>query len=192
MSYLWPKMPYIRTYDLENADTELRAAYEQIIGSRGKLAEVHKIQSLNPPALLAHMDLYKAIMFSKSPLKRYQREMVAVIVSAANKCPYCIEHHRQALLFYWKDEDRADALIRDFTTADITEAEKALCAFARHLTLQPGQTDAAGVEALRRHGWDDRAILDTTQVIAYFNFVNRIVLGLGVSFNAEEASGYHY
>ena len=94
-------MAYIKTLSYEEADDALKAVYDNITGSRGKLAEVHKIQSLNPPALLAHMDLYLKVMFGKSPLKRYQREMLGVVVSAANRCPYCVEHHRQALLFYW-------------------------------------------------------------------------------------------
>lgn len=106
-------MAYIETFGYENASEELRQAYDTIIGSRGKLADVHKIQGLNPSALLAHMELYKTIMFGRSPLKRYQREMIAVIVSAANHCQYCIKHHKEALLFYWKDQARAERYIGD-------------------------------------------------------------------------------
>lgn len=57
-------------------------------GKRGKLAEVHKIQSLNSATFVLQMDLYMAIMYAKSPLNRAQREMMAVVVSAANYCDY--------------------------------------------------------------------------------------------------------
>ena len=45
---------------------------------------------------------------------------------------------------------------------------------------------------LRAVGLDDRAILDACQVVAYFNFVNRIAQGLGVEFSADEVRGYKY
>lgn len=185
-------MPYIKTLSYEEANDELKAVYDNITGSRGKLAEVHKIQSLNPPALLAHMDLYLKVMFGKSPLKRYQREMLGVVVSVANQCPYCIEHHRQALLFYWKDDARTRRFIEEPAAAGLSEGDLALCRFAKQLTLAPWDSDEEKVAELRQAGFDDRSILDATQVIAYFNFVNRMVLGLGVTFTAEEASGYNY
>ncbi|WP_340103754.1 carboxymuconolactone decarboxylase family protein [Rhodohalobacter sp. 8-1] len=94
-------MPHIETVTFEEAEGELKQIYENLVESRGKLAEVHKIHSLNPSVLVAHMELYMAVMFGKSPLKRYQREMIGVVVSAANNCDYCVNHHEQALLAYW-------------------------------------------------------------------------------------------
>jgi len=185
-------MPHIKTINYEESEGELREAYDSIIGARGKLAEVHKIQSLNPPALLAHLDLYKAVMFGKSPLKRYQREMMAVVVSAANKCRYCIGHHKEALDFYWKDPARSGRLAAQFDLPDLSAADRELCKLARNLSLLPGGVAEASIKALRETGLDDRAILDAVQVIAYFNFVNRMVLALGVEFNEEEVKGYNY
>ncbi len=185
-------MPYIKTYEYEEAADELRSVYDSIIGSRGKLAEVHKIQSLNPTALLAHMDLYKVVMFGNSPLKRYQREMMAVVVSAANQCRYCVEHHKQALLFYWKDEEKVKNLLTSPNAAGLGEADVALCEFAQQITLTPHETSKVVIANLQALGFDDRAILDAVQVIAYFNFVNRFVLSLGVDYSDDEATGYKY
>lgn len=186
-------MAFIKTISFEESDGPLRDVYENLIRTRGKLAEVHKIQSLNPDALIAHMDLYKAVMFARSPLKRYQREMMAVIVSRANRCRYCVEHHSRALMFYWKDEQRIERLLRNRQEAGLSEADIELCRFAENLTLKPSTTaEKTEHERLRRQGFDDRAILDATQVIAYFNFVNRLVLALGLEFSEEEVKGYHY
>jgi len=74
-------MAYINVIEPEDADGELKQIYNNLIEKRGKLAEVHKIQSLNPESIVRHMDFYMTIMFGKSPLKRYQREMMAVVVS---------------------------------------------------------------------------------------------------------------
>lgn len=57
--------------------------------SRGKLARIHKIQILNPDTIVKHTDLYMSIMFGRSPLGRAQREMMAVVVPAADDCEYC-------------------------------------------------------------------------------------------------------
>jgi len=185
-------MPHIKTIDHENADPELKKVYSDIIQSRGKLAEVHKIQSLNPDALVAHMDLYMTVMFGKSPLKRYQREMIGVVVSAVNRCDYCIEHHEQALLTYWKDEEKTELLKHDRANLDLPESDRQLCNMAEHLTLNEGPDYAQYVLQLKDAGLDDRAVLDAVQIIAYFNFVNRLVLGLGVEFDEEEKKGYNY
>jgi uncharacterized peroxidase-related enzyme len=185
-------MAYIDIIDHPEPGSELRMIYDHLIATRGKLAEVHKIQSLNPPTILSHMNLYKDIMFGGSPLKRYQREMVAVVVSAMNQCDYCVRHHREALNYYWKDDARIDMLLRTPQALDLSEKDKALCQYARDLTVHPELSSQQAVDLLRNAGWDDRAVLDATLVVSYFNFVNRITLALGLRTNDEETKGYHY
>lgn len=80
------------------------------------------------------MNLYQDIMFAQSPLKRYQREMLAVVVSAANRCEYCINHHRQALCHYWKDYQRIDLLVHPKATP-LSDPDELLCQYARDLTV---------------------------------------------------------
>ena len=62
--------------------------------------------------------------------------------------------------------------------------------YAYKLTTKPGTQCENDLEKLKSHGLSDKDILDVTLIVAYFNFVNRIALGLGVAFNAEELSGY--
>jgi uncharacterized peroxidase-related enzyme len=185
-------MAYIETTEPENAEGRLKEIYNNLVKTRGKVAEVHKIQSLNPEALTAHMDLYMAVMFGKSPLKRYQREMLGVVVSAANRCEYCVNHHEQALLAYWKEKDRTERLINNRAELDMTDQDRQLCELAEKLTLNEKAEYAPAIQKLKKAGLNDRSILDAVQVIAYFNFVNRMVLGLGVEFTQEEMKGYKY
>lgn len=185
-------MTYIRTISPEQAVEPLKSIYDEIVASRGKIAEVHKIQSLNPEALKAHMDLYLSVMFGKSPLKRYQREMLGVVTSAANRCEYCIQHHEQALLAYWKDEGKTRMLIQERSSLNLTDSDRLLCELAEKLTLNRDPEYSKEIEILQNNGLDDRAILDAVQIIAYFNFVNRMVLALGVQFDEEEMKGYRY
>jgi uncharacterized peroxidase-related enzyme len=69
---------------------------------------------------------------------------------------------------------------RDWRTAALGEADRVLCAFAEKLTREPGAMAAADVAALRAAGFDDAAIHDAAQVVAYFNYINRVADGLGV------------
>lgn len=185
-------MPFIHVIEPENAGGELRAEYERLLSKRGKIAAIHTIHSLSPRALHAHMDLYLTLMFGKSKLKRATREAVAVVVSRANGCEYCDRHHGQALLAYWKDEARLEAFRRDPTQADLDPRTLAMLDFAVALTRDPANADATRVERLRAHGLADEEILDLTLIIGYFNFVNRIALGLGVEVTEQESTGYRY
>ncbi len=185
-------MAHIDVIPYEKSTGELRGIYENLIATRGKLADVHTVQSLNPATIISHMNLYKDILFGPSPLKRYQREMMAVVVSATNQCDYCVQHHQEALLHYWKDRKKIDLLIRQPDAAQLSEGDQELCLFARELTLNPELSTLQKVEALKREGFTDRAILDATLVIAYFNFVNRLVLALGLQVNESEIAGYNY
>ncbi|MEX2602771.1 MAG: peroxidase-related enzyme [Gracilimonas sp.] len=186
-------MPFIEVIEPEEASGSLKEIYDQLIKSRGKLAMVHKIQSLNPESITAHMDLYMQVMFGKSPLKRAQREMIAVVVSAANQCEYCQLHHGEALNHYWKDDEKIEQLREDYNELDLSETDLELCKLAKKLTVHPHAiNEEKDIQPLKELGLSDRAILDASLVISYFNFVNRMVLGLGVETNEEEVKGYKY
>jgi uncharacterized peroxidase-related enzyme len=72
-----------------------------------------------------------------------------------------------------------DAIVADWRTAPLTDRERACAEVAHRLTVAHGQAHD-DVAALRAVALDDRGILDVIQVVAYFNFVNRLVDGLGV------------
>lgn len=185
-------MAYIEVIGYEKSDGLLKGIYDDIIKKRGKLADVHTIQSLHPETIVRHMDLYMEIMFGDSPLSRAQREMIAVIVSAANQCRYCTVHHSNALKSIWNDNEKVNALAQDFKKSKLDEQELLLSSYALELTVNPDIIFDVLVEGMKKAGLNDRAILDATIVIAYFNFVNRIVKGLGVELEHDGGTGYNY
>lgn len=77
-------------------------------------------------------------------------------------------------------DDLVEQIKTDYRGADVEPAIRAALDFAVKLTRTPGGMEAADLETLRRHGWDDRAAHDMVQVIAYFNYINRVADGLGV------------
>ncbi len=185
-------MAWIRVIEESEAGDALRDAYDQVKGARGKLSNIMAVHSLNPEAMTAHMQLYASILFGPSGLSREEREMIAVVVSATNRCPYCLRHHAAALHHYWKDDDRLQRFLQDNSAVELPARARAILDYARRLTERPSEIGEADVAGLRNHGLSDEDILTVNLIAAYFNFVNRIALGLGVAFTEEEVRGYRY
>jgi len=185
-------MAWIEVVPPDEASGELRAAYEEIRERRGKLSNIMAIQSLNPKMIGPHLDLYMAIMFERSGLSRGEREMVAVRVSVMNGCAYCVRHHAEALRACWKSDGRAEVLERGELPEGLGERERAMLRYADRLTSDPAGVEQGDVAALRDAGLSDAEILGVASVVAYFNFVNRIAVGLGVEVADEEVAGYRY
>jgi uncharacterized peroxidase-related enzyme len=185
-------MARIQIIPEDEATGELKQIYEGLVASRGKLANVHRVHSLNPASMVAHMELYMTLMYKESPLKRYQREMLAVVTSANNKCKYCIKHHSEALNHYWKDDKKTAMLAIDFSQADISKEDELLCEYAELLTLEPAAPSIERViSRIKKEEISDRKLLDSTMIIGYYNFVNRLVMGLNVE-EEEFPGGYKY
>ncbi len=72
------------------------------------------------------------------------------------------------------------AVARAWREAPLAPADRALCAFAAVLTHDQHRCTPAELEALRAQGFDDTAIHDAVQVIAYFNYITRVADALGV------------
>lgn len=72
------------------------------------------------------------------------------------------------------------AIARDWRQAALDASDRALCAWAEQLTRAPQETGPEAIDRLRAVGLDDRAIHDATQVISFFNYINRVADALGV------------
>ena len=79
-------MAWIKMIEPLEATGELKQEYDAAEERAGKVFNILKVQSLNPPALQASMQLYRATMFGPSGLSRAEREMLATVVSWANHC----------------------------------------------------------------------------------------------------------
>lgn len=82
------KLSWIRVVEAGEADEKLRNAYETVGAARGEVANILKLHSLRPEAMIAHLNLYRELMFSRSELTRRERETIAVAVSVVNECHY--------------------------------------------------------------------------------------------------------
>jgi len=185
-------MSWIEEIEVGDADGQLAELYARLVKQRGKVSNILKVHSLNPAALGNHLDLYMTLMFGKSGLSRCEREAVAVVVSANNDCGYCVNHHLESLRHFIDEEDTLNML----ATADGLETLEPrlsnIVRYAEKLTMAPGAMTESDLGELRAEGLSDKDILDLTLIVAYFNFVNRIAMGLGVAFSDDEVRGYQY
>jgi uncharacterized peroxidase-related enzyme len=173
------------------AEGELNRVYEEIKVKRGSVSNVMKAQSLDPESMKLHLDLYLHLMFGKSTLNRLEREMIAVVVSHLNNCTYWVTHHSEALLHHSKNPSLQAELERHaFET--VSPKDRAMLEYAVKLTEHPEKMLKIDIERLRSSGLNDKAILRINLITSYFNFVNRIVSGLGVQLENKESRIYQY
>jgi uncharacterized peroxidase-related enzyme len=164
----------------ETEDDRLRTFYKKHSDPFEGIDNILTVQSLNPESLWKHYDYYKLLKTGRSGLSRMQREMIAVVVSAANGCAYGLAHHREELFVLTKNESLCNAVAGDYQTADVPAKDVAMMTFADRLTRKPSAMKKRDVKELRDAGFRDHEILDVVQIAAYYNFMNRLAQGLGV------------
>jgi uncharacterized peroxidase-related enzyme len=186
-------MTWIRTIPKSQADAAYRAALEaqhalypseyneEVPGTPSSDADgIVAALSLIPQALQHHFATLGVLLDPALPLNRRQHELIATVVSQTNCTRYCSASHREFLRRATQDDALVAAVQQDYRTADLPEAERAMCAYAEQVTRDATRVQRAEIESLRQHGFDDRAILQITLIAAWFNSINRVADALGV------------
>jgi uncharacterized peroxidase-related enzyme len=164
---------------------EVLELHEAPLEKLGFVPNVLRVYALRPSHLLRWNDHYEELMKGDSGLSRAEREMIAVVVSVANRCRYCIAAHSAALRKLTKDPDLADAIAADHASAPVEPRVRAMLDYAVKLTLRPAAIAEADVDALRDAGWTDEDVMDIAEVTAMFNLTNRMANSLGWLPNEE-------
>ncbi|NNF15599.1 MAG: peroxidase-related enzyme [Gammaproteobacteria bacterium] len=183
-------MSWIAEIEDFNGDADLRKVIARIKTARGKVGNIMKAQTLHPRALEAHLQLYQCLMFEDGLLPQGEREMVALVVSAANNCAYSVSHVADALANYESDNNKLREIIAGRQFLGMTHRQAKMLRYAVKLTKQPDKVCKEDIAALHEVGFKDREILEINLLTSYFNFANRIASGLGVQFDEDEITGY--
>lgn len=177
-------MTFIQAVAPDQADAALRSLYDKVAGPTGEVDQILQVHGLRPHTLEGHMALYKAVLHHHgNELPKWLLETIGVQVSLLNQCQYCVVHHWHGLGRLTSNADNIVAWLRadDLSAAGpLSDSQTRLLAYSRTLTLSPAAIGLADVDGLRQAGWTDGQILECNQVAAYFSYVNRVVLGLGV------------
>lgn len=151
----------------------------------GFVPNVLAAYSFSEDKLRAFMGLYNELMLAESGLSKLEREMVAVVVSSANRCHYCLTAHGAAVRELSGDPELGDTLVMNWRAAKVTPRQMAMFAFADRLTVSPEAIVESDRAVLRRAGLSDRDIWDLASVASFFNFTNRHATAVGMQPNAE-------
>src|SRR5262249_44651733 len=125
------------------------------------------------------------LMLAPSGLSKLEREMIAVTVSSANHCYYCLVAHGAAVRRLAQDPVLGEQIVMNYRGADITPKQKAMLDFAWKLTKPPDAIEEVDRAALREAGWSDRDIFDIAAVAGFFNMSNRIAAATDMRPNRE-------
>ena len=177
---------WVQTIAEDAAEGQLRAIYQELLGEgrRSSVPDFLRLHSLVPRAIIPLAQLHRAIAYGPGELTRIQRELIATVVSVINGCALCQELHSRLLLHRTRDESLVAQVMRDFRTAPLSAADRALLAYAAKLTTSPGAVVEEDVARLRQLGLTDAAIVEIATQTALFNYLNRVIQGLGLGESA--------
>jgi len=140
----------------------------------GFVPNVLKAYAFDMGKLSAFVAMYNDLMLAPSGLSKLEREMIAVAVSAQNRCYYCLVAHGAAVRALSGDPVLGELMAMNFRAARLSRRERAMLDFAVKLTAEPWAVEEADREALRRAGFTDRDIWDIAAVAGFFNMSNRV------------------
>ena len=121
--------------DDEEVPEEVRALWAKPLEKLGFVPNVLRVMALRPDHLLGWWAYYDELMRGESALTKTQREMIAVVVSAQNRCHYCVVSHSAALRKLTEDPPLVDRLATNYKYAEVTDAERAMLDYAVKLTV---------------------------------------------------------
>lgn len=151
----------------------------------GFLPNVLAAYSFDAVKLRAFIDMYNDLMLGDSRLTKLEREMIAVVVSAANRCYYCLVAHGQAVRELSGDPTLGELLVMNHRVARLPARQRAMLDFAHKLTATPAEAGAADRRRLARAGFSARDIWDIAAVTGFFNMTNRLATATDMMPNLE-------
>jgi uncharacterized peroxidase-related enzyme len=140
----------------------------------GFVPNVLKAYAFDAAKLSAFVAMYNDLMLAPSGLSKLEREMIAVAVSAHNRCYYCLVAHGAAVRQLSGDPPLGELMAMNYRAARLSKRERAMLDFAVKLAAEPWLIEEEDREQLRRLGFTDRDIWDIAAVAGFFNMTNRI------------------
>ncbi|SEP06562.1 uncharacterized peroxidase-related enzyme [Salinihabitans flavidus] len=151
----------------------------------GLVPNVLKAYAFDVDKLNAFTGMYNDLMLADSGLSKLEREMIAVVVSSANRCWYCQVAHGAAVRQLSGKPELGEAMVMNWRFAALDAKEHAMLSFAEKITRASSEIVEADRQALRNAGFSDRDIWDIANVAGFFNMTNRVASATGMRPNEE-------
>ena len=164
---------------------ETRAYFDKCQEKLGMIPNVLLAYAFDEIKLQAFSAFYNDLMLGDSGLSKLEREMIAVAVSAVNRCFYCLAAHGAAVRQLSGNPALGEQMVMNYRSADLDERQRAMLDFAVKLTETPGRIEEQDREALRTVGFNDRDIWDIGATASFFNMTNRMASATDMRPNEE-------
>ncbi|MBI4490074.1 MAG: peroxidase-related enzyme [Deltaproteobacteria bacterium] len=172
-------MGRLRLLDKKDATEEVRPIYEEIEKVFGRVPNIFKTYAHFPPLLKANWEKFKVLMVGGS-LRRELKEAIALVVSDANACQYCIAAHGLALQQLGFTRESIDALVKSLEGPGFEPKELKILEVARKSTKDASSVTDQEIEKLRKLGWSESEIIEAQGVMELFTGFNKFLDSLGV------------
>ncbi len=163
----------------------LRKLFAKARERLGFVPNVFRVYSYRPERLSAWFAHYRQLHEPTENLSAADREMIAVVVSAANGCLYCLVAHGAALREELGDPVLGERISYDWRRAGLDERRAAICAYADKLTRDPRAVDRDDLRRLLDAGLAETEAWDVIEIAAMYNFTNRLAMATNMLPNEE-------
>ena len=171
--------------DPATLDDDLQFIWKKCVEKLGFVPNVFSTYSLKPKRLRNFMVMYNEIMLSDSGLSKLEREMIAVVVSSANRCYYYLVVHGAAVRQLSGDPELGEMMALNYRVARLDARHRAMLDFAWKLTTTPNLVDDADRDGLRAVGLSHEDMFDLSETVAFFNLSNRMASASDMMPNRE-------
>ncbi|MSP05486.1 MAG: alkylhydroperoxidase [Acetobacteraceae bacterium] len=171
--------------DPETLDEDLRVLWRKCVEKLGFVPHVFSTYSLKPQRLRHFMQMYNDIMLAPSGLTKLEREMIAVVVSAANRCYYCLVAHGAAVRQLSGDPELGEMLAMNYRVAELSPRQRTMLDFVWKLTATPHLMEDSDRDALSQQEFSNEDIFDISETTAFFNLSNRMASATDMMPNRE-------
>jgi uncharacterized peroxidase-related enzyme len=178
----------ISWYPVPNDDElpeDLAKLFAKARSAIGFVPNVFRAYAYRPDRMRAWFSHFKQLHVASENLSAADREMIAVVVSMANGCLYCLTAHGAALREALGDPVKADRITMDWRRADLDARRFAICDYAEKITKHPVETSEADIAYLMSLGLTQEEVWDVAEVAAMYNFTNRLAMATGQLPNRE-------
>jgi uncharacterized peroxidase-related enzyme len=151
----------------------------------GLVPNVLRAYSFDDRKLAGFTTLYNELMLGPSGLSKLEREMIAVVVSSANRCYYCLVAHGAAVRALSGDPQLGEMLVMNWRVAELSTRQRAMLAFAWKLAATPAEMTGEDRAALRSAGFADADIWDIAATVGFFAMSNRMAAAIELMPNPE-------
>ncbi len=151
----------------------------------GFVPNVLRAYAFDVEKLNAFTGMYNDLMLAPSGLTKLEREMIAVAVSAENRCFYCLVAHGAAVRQLSGDPHLGEMIAMNYRVAPVDARTRAMLDFAVLMTKASATIEESHRAALRGHGLSERDIFDLASVAGFFNMTNRVASAIAMAPNPE-------